>query len=578
MVGRFIADPNPESGQIWTAQQLASVYADIANREPIQAATMEAMGVNWMPSYFARVLPNTQIIEISVSDTIPERAQIFAAELANQVISYTPTDASFTGTGANRQEFIESQLDLLQIQIIRTQNELEALQQKLGDLNSAREIADTNSKIQVFESKLFSLQSAYADLLSNTQEGASNTIQLLEPANLPRRPVGPNKLLIVLPALLIGAVLAGGAAYLLEYLNNSLDTVSDIQRELPVPLLGEVPRLPRSVDSWTHVDKDPISIYAEAFRKLRTNIEISTKDRPVSTILVSSAAEGDGKSTVVANLAITYSYLGKKVVIVDADFRRHRIHEVFGLQKEPGLTEILSETKDISDAIQHWKDNVYIISSGKFLNNSTELISSQKFLQMINELKRENDLVIIDGPPFFLSETSALSTVVNGLLLVVPVGSSKDVVRQMKKQLDMIQSPILGIVANQVKPATYYGYYYAGYADDPKERKRSSLTSLLATLANGFSGGLKGLNKSVNSSANTHKATTAQDLLHTEMVEEKPVKKQPTPKKEFVTAKPVPKSSKSGNFLFRAILNRSEKSVEEDKKQLQDLARKKKRS
>ena len=571
MVGKFITDPNPESGQIGTSYQLASIYADIANREPIQAATMDALGVDWIPIYNAKVLPNTQIIEITVLDIIPERAQIFADELARQLIFYTPTSTSVTGT--NRQEFISSQLDLLQEQIIRTQGDLEELQQKLGDLNSAREIADTNAKITVFESKLYSLQSGYAGLLANTQEGASNTINLLEPANLPKTPVGPNKLLIILPAILVGAILASGAAYLLEFLNKSVESISDIKSELSLPILGEIPQLPNDKISWTYVDKDPISAYAEAFRRLRTNIEVSTREHPVQTILVSSAAEGDGKSTIAVNLAIAYSYLGKKVVILDADFRRHRINQVLELKNEPGLNELLSEELELADVIQHWKGNIFCIPSGKFYKNSTELLSSHKFTELIQQLEDIADFVIVDGPPFFLSETSSLSTIVDGLLIVIPIGITKDNIKQMKNQLEMVQSPILGVVANRVGGTSYYGYYYSSYNED----RIVSNTPDMASTKNGPLSGLRKLFSGIFSNKDGKDDFEAAEYNEEVIFEEElsPVDGKSNPGE--MNVKTVPRIRNPKTILEKAILRSSTKSVEEDKEHLQDLARKKRK-
>ena len=141
----------------------------------------------------------------------------------------------------------------------------------------------------------------------------------------------------------------------MEYLRKNLETVDEIKQEFPLPVLGEIPRLPRNKESWTFVDQDPISTYAEAFRKLRTNIELSTKKNPLNTILVSSASEGDGKTSTAINLAIAYSYLGKKVVLIDADIRRHRLSQALELNHEPGLTELLSGEMTLEDVIQHWQ-------------------------------------------------------------------------------------------------------------------------------------------------------------------------------------------------------------------------------
>ncbi len=145
VVGTTILDPNPDSGQIYVAQQLAQIYSDMALREPIQLATMDALQINWLPKYSARVVPNTQMIEISVTDTNPKRAQIIAGELANQLMRGSPTVGG-TETGT-RQEFIAQQLSILQDQIQATQAKIEELQKSLVGLNSASQISNIENEI-----------------------------------------------------------------------------------------------------------------------------------------------------------------------------------------------------------------------------------------------------------------------------------------------------------------------------------------------------------------------------------------------------------------------------------------------
>src|ERR1051325_5055249 len=180
MIGQTINNPNPDSGQFLIASQLATIYADMANREPIQIKTMEALGINWLPAYQARVVPNTQLIEITVTDTNPQRAQIIANELANQLNLQTPT----TGISAagQRQEFIKEQLSSLQTQIQDAQTKIDALQKTLVGLNSASQIANTQKQIDELNQKLTDLRTSYAGLLSNSQEGASNILTIVEPA------------------------------------------------------------------------------------------------------------------------------------------------------------------------------------------------------------------------------------------------------------------------------------------------------------------------------------------------------------------------------------------------------------
>ena len=184
VIGTTILDPNPDSGQIYIAQQLAQIYADMARREPIQQATMDALGIDWLPQYQSRAVPNAQMVEISVTDTNPRRAQLIANELANQLIDKSPAIGGSTETGV-RQEFIRQQLSNLQDQIQETEKNIESLQTSLIGLNSASQIANIENDIKDQTDKLTKLRESYASFLANSQEGALNILSVVEPANLP---------------------------------------------------------------------------------------------------------------------------------------------------------------------------------------------------------------------------------------------------------------------------------------------------------------------------------------------------------------------------------------------------------
>jgi len=236
MIGQTINNLNPDSGQIFIASQLASIYADMANREPIQVKTMEALGINWLPSYQARVIPNTQLIEIAVTDINPQRAQIIANELANQLKLQSPTTSS-SETG-QQQEFIKQQLISLETQITDTQSKIEELQNSLVGMNSASQIANTQKQIDELNQKLNDLRTSYAGLLANSEKGALNILSVVESANLPNHSVGTNKMLIIALAAMVGFSLAAGAAYLIEYIDRTIKTTTDVERVLNYPVIG----------------------------------------------------------------------------------------------------------------------------------------------------------------------------------------------------------------------------------------------------------------------------------------------------------------------------------------------------
>jgi uncharacterized protein involved in exopolysaccharide biosynthesis len=235
VVGQTFLDPNPNSNQFLIGQQLAEIYADMALREPIQLATMQALGINWLPEYHARVVPNTQMVEISVTDTNPQRAQIIAHELASQLIQQSPTIGE-TQTG-EQQEFITQQLANLRNQIEETETTISELQQGLVGLTSASQIATIEEQITQQTEKLNVLRTTYAGFLSNSQEGAVNILSPVEPANLPTRPTGTNKMFMIILAGMVAASLGTGAAYLLRthpmWSESSTFRSSDISRRLP---------------------------------------------------------------------------------------------------------------------------------------------------------------------------------------------------------------------------------------------------------------------------------------------------------------------------------------------------------
>ena len=286
--------------------------------------------------------------------------------------------------------------------------------------------------------------------------------------------------------------------------------------------------------------------------------------------MVSSASEGDGKTSTAINLAIAYSYLGKKVVLIDADIRRHRLSQALELNHEPGLTELLSGEMTLEDVIQHWKGNIFAISSGKFIENSMELLNSVNLTKPIQGLDEVADLIVIDGPPFFLSETSSLSAIVNGVLLVIPIGSSKDKIKQMKTQLDMIRAPVIGIIANKVGKSNYYGYYYSNYqttnetqSPQNKEIKTAKPVTIFTRIKNLFP------SRDGKEKRKTHSTVKEKEAIRI------PTEIRTRNDQEEVSMKTVPRITNPKTILERAVLKSSMKTVEEDKEHLQDLARKK---
>jgi capsular exopolysaccharide synthesis family protein len=458
IIGRAIYDPNPSSNEFGLTRKLAEAYADILQQEPIRNATMTTLGLTWLPDYVAR--PSDQFLEIAVTDTDPERAQAVANELANQLIRLRtgPQEGD-----QERQAFVNQQLDNLQNDITSTEEQINKLQAELGKMNSASEIADTQKQIEALQTKLTTLRSNYVTLAATTQQGAVNTLSVLSPAARPQYPIGPNRRALILLAGLSGLVLATGAAYLLEFLDATLKTPEEISRLFQLSVIGYIAET-KMVEGKPHVTEQPHSTVAEAFRSLKTNLEFAGAEKPLKTILVTSAAASEGKTTIATNLAIVMAQGGKKVILVDADLRRPKVHVFLGIPNELGLHEVYRGEAEALEVLRPWKDeNLSVITAGSMAANPMELLGSQKMSDILASLYGAADVIILDGPPFLVADAWVLSSKVDGVLLVIRPGyTHRDAVRTVMEQISRMGARAIGATLNRIpaRQADYYGGYW----------------------------------------------------------------------------------------------------------------------
>jgi capsular exopolysaccharide synthesis family protein len=454
IVGRAISDPNPTSNDFYLGQQLAGAYADIAEREPVQIATMNTLELEWLPRYEARTLPNSQMIEILVEDTNPSRAQAVANELAHQLILKSPTNPSAGDT--QRLSFVTDQLNYLELKILETQNEIVEKQLELADLDSARQIVEAQNEISALQNKLATLQGSYAAMLTIKQDQATNTISVIEPASLPVNPIGPDLIVLVVLAGVIGLGLSIGAVYLMDYFDDSIKTVGDVESALQLPVLGFIPELniaKRDEDSDIHpllkIVRDPLE--GESFRILRTNLQFSWKDKIPKSIMITSFEESSGKSMLASALAFSLDDMGRDVMLIDADLQKPEIHQLLDLNPETSLRDLveyhippISVTSSITDS------EVKILASGDHLVDSSAVYGSVNFLAFLTRVAEEVDIAIFDSPPLFMAGSILLASRVDGVLLVIEPGVTRQASTSlMMKQLERAGANILGVVFNR---------------------------------------------------------------------------------------------------------------------------------
>ena len=273
------------------------------------------------------------------------------------------------------------------------------------------------------------MQTNYTALLSNTQQGARNTLSTLEPAPLPTAPIGPNKSATILLAAAIGFILAAAAAYLLEYLDDTMKNPEDVQKALGLTTLGAVPVIKLDDGSELVVVSQSQSPVSEAYRVLRTNLQFAAVGRTLDTLMVTSPGPGEGKSMTTANLAAALAQGGRRVILVDGDLHRPRQHRVFGLRNNTGLTTALiaNVAGSLDDMLQDTGvTGLRVLTSGPLPPNAAELLGSTRMHELLVELHTRADVVVIDSPPVTaLSDAAVLAMQTDGVLLVLDAGKTR---------------------------------------------------------------------------------------------------------------------------------------------------------
>ena len=326
----------------------------------------------------------------------------------------------------------------------------------------------------VLDREVQSSKQMYESLLQRAKEtGVSgelktSNIRVVDQAERPRAPVTPRKGLNLMLGLLSGTILALGLAFFFEYLDSRIKTPDELKAHLGLPSLGMVPAL--EPKSWK--GKEPLIHtgvppgFAEAFRTIRTNVLFSSADEGSRTLVVTSTGPGEGKTTVASNLAIGFAQAGQRVLLIDADMRRPRVHDVFGQKQEPGLSNLMVGNAKASESVHKTAvPGLWTLAAGHNPPNPAELLGSQRFRDFLTSLKEHFDLIIIDSPPVMAVTDAAIAAhASNGVIFVVGAEmTSRHAARAAVEQLEQGRAHFIGAVLNRVeleRNAYYYSHYY----------------------------------------------------------------------------------------------------------------------
>jgi len=306
---------------------------------------------------------------------------------------------------------------------------------------------------------------AFVDQVPTLQGGSTVRVSLVEPALRPTVPVRPQTRFNVALAAMLGLMLGVGVAFLAEHLDTSIRSADALEVAAGAPVVGTIP-LFEATEQPLPVVSEPRSVEAEAFRKLRTNLSFLGVDRGSLCCVVTSPSVGEGKSTVTANLAMAIAQSGLRVIVVEADLRRPTVHRLFGLQHRVGTTTVLLDHADVDDALQQLDEEpVAVLTSGQLPPNPSELLGSRPMGELVAELRRRADVVLIDSAPLLpVADPVVVSQFADGMLLVARAGSTtRDHIKAARAACDRGGARVLGVVLNAAPQnadrAAYYGYY-----------------------------------------------------------------------------------------------------------------------
>lgn len=337
-----------------------------------------------------------------------------------------------------------------------------------------------------FERQVQAAQSTYEELLKRLQEvqvienqNVGNA-QIVAAAILPDQPVSPKILLNLLLGSVLGILLGVTVAFVIEAQDRSMKTVEEAKKLLGYPLLGSIPLLPADgvTQSELPVRDNPYSSASSAYEMLQANLGFTTPDIALRSVVVTSAIPGEGKSSVSANLAVAMAQIGRRVLLIDADLRRPRQHEVWEIANLIGLSDVLVGQATLTQAAQEVLINLDILPCGTIPPNASALIDSQSLRTLLQQITESYDFIVIDTPPTTLfPDAMRLSKLADGLMLVVRPGLvDATTATTVKTLLEQSSQRVLGMVVNGTlsthEPITYHNSYY--YHRNNTEKTTSS--------------------------------------------------------------------------------------------------------
>lgn len=456
------------SSSLYLGAQLATTYARTMTTKPILETVSERLGYPIDPKAIKVVqVENSQLINITATDTDPQRA----ADIANTLVSVFSDQIMADQT--SRYKDLKSNLET---EIANTDKQIATINAKLAAISTDSSGAVINPNDLVtqaqLETTLSQYQQARSALFSDYQQlslseiQSTSTIVQKDPAIANSIPIQPQPVRSALLAAVVGLMLAAGIIFLISFLEDSIRDPEEITRKWGVPVLGVIAKYEFTNGTIITMDQ-PRSPVSESFRSLRTNLQFASVATPLQTILVTSASPEDGKTSVVANLANVISQNDRRVVVIDADLRKPRIHKIFKLSNRTGLTDYFLNSQDqLNGALMKTEmKGLTVITSGSLPPNPSELLGTDRMVEVIKLLTTHFNTIILDSPPLLaVTDALVLAPRVDGVILVIdPRKTKRAAVQHVIEQLKQVNANLLGVVFNNVRIDRTHYYYNRDY-------------------------------------------------------------------------------------------------------------------